>query len=397
MNIYFWKFKIMFGKTIPLFNLFGFRVGIDTTWFILLALITWSLAEGVFPHYYPSLPNVTYLWMGLAGALGLFMSIVFHEFCHSIVAKQFGMSMKGITLFIFGGVAEMSEEPKNARSEFLMAIAGPVSSVVLAGVFFLIYTAGVKLNWQTPVNGVIFYLSWINIILAGFNMIPAFPLDGGRVLRSILWAIKGNLRWATHISSELGAAFGLFLMVLGVINFIDGNFIGGLWYFLIGIFIRGASQTSYKQLLIKNALSGEPISRFMIADVITAPSSITVQDLIENYFYKHHYKMFPITDDGNLKGCVTTKQIKELPRDKWATVRISDIVQSCSNENTIPPDVDAMKAMSLMNRTGNSRLMITEGNKLLGVITLKDMLKFLALKLDLEGDEKISPGTDISD
>jgi Zn-dependent protease len=385
----------MFGKTIPLFNLFGFKVGIDTTWFILLVLITWSLAEGVFPHYYAGLPDVTYLWMGLAGALGLFMSIVFHEFCHSIVARQFGMAMKGIKLFIFGGVAEMSDEPKNARSEFLMAIAGPVSSVVLAGVFFLIYTAGVKLNWQTSVNGVIFYLSWINIILAGFNMIPAFPLDGGRILRSILWAIKGNLRWATHISSELGAAFGLFLMVMGVINFIDGNFIGGLWYFLVGIFIRGASQMSYKQLLIKNALSGEPISRFMIADVINAPSSITVQDLIENYFYKYHYKMFPVTDDGNLKGCVTTKQIKELPRDKWATVRISDIVQSCSNENTIPPDIDAMKAMSLMHKTGNSRLMVIEGNRLLGVITLKDMLKFLALKLDLEGDKKTSPRTDI--
>jgi len=386
----------MFGKKIPLFNLFGFKVGVDATWFILAVLITWSLAEGVFPHYFPGLSNAAYWWMGAAGALGLFISIVFHEFCHSIVARKFGLPMKGITLFIFGGVAEMNKEPENAKSEFFMAIAGPISSVILAGMFFITYTAGKTINWPGPVNDVLVYLGWLNIILAGFNMVPAFPLDGGRVLRSILWAIKGNLQWATRISSGLGAGFGLFLMILGIINFIGGNFIGGLWYFLIGIFIRGASQMSYRQLLIKNALVGEPINRFMVADVVTAPSSITVHDLIEDYFYKYHYKMFPVTDNGSLKGCVTTKQIKELSRENWATSRVSDIIKPCSEVNTILPDADSMKALSLMNRTGNSRLMVIEGNKLLGMISLKDMLKFLALKLDLEGDEKITSESELS-
>lgn len=386
----------MFGKKIPLFNLFGFKVGVDATWFILAVLITWSLAEGVFPHYFPGLSNAAYWWMGAAGALGLFISIVFHEFCHSIVARKFGLPMKGITLFIFGGVAEMNKEPENAKSEFFMAIAGPISSVILAGMFFITYTAGKTINWPGPVNDVLVYLGWLNIILAGFNMVPAFPLDGGRVLRSILWAIKGNLQWATRISSGLGAGFGLFLMILGIINFIGGNFIGGLWYFLIGIFIKGASQMSYRQLLIKNALVGEPISRFMVADVVIAPSSITVHDLIEDYFYKYHYKMFPVSDNGTLKGCVTTKQIKELSRENWATSRVSDIIKPCSEVNTILPDADSMKALSLMNRTGNSRLMVIEGNKLLGMISLKDMLKFLALKLDLEGDEKITSESELS-
>jgi CBS domain-containing protein len=304
--------------------------------------------------------------------------------------------MKGITLFIFGGVAEMNKEPENARSEFFMAIAGPISSVILAGMFFITYTAGATINWPGPVNDVLVYLGWLNIILAGFNMVPAFPLDGGRVLRSILWAIKGNLQWATRISSGLGAGFGLFLMILGIINFIGGNLIGGLWYFLIGIFIRGASQMSYRQLLIKNALAGEPISRFMVTDVVTAPSSITVHDLIEDYFYKYHYKMFPITKDGKLEGCITTKQIKELSKEKWAKSIVSDIVKPCSEVNTILPDADSMKALSLMNRTGNSRLMVIKGNKLLGMISLKDMLKFLALKLDLEGDEKITSESELS-
>jgi Zn-dependent protease len=353
-------------------------------------LITWSLAEGVFPHYFAGFSNTTYWWMGVAGALGLFVSIVFHEFCHSLVARQFDLPMKGITLFIFGGVAEMSKEPENAKSEFFMAIAGPISSVVLAGMFFLAYTTGNTIHWPGPVNDVLVYLGWLNIILAGFNTVPAFPLDGGRVLRSILWYAKGDLRWATRISSRLGAAFGLFLMILGVISFIGGNFIGGLWYFLIGMFIRGASQMSYRQLLVKNALMGEPISRFMVAEAVTVPPSITVSDLVEDYFYKYHYKMFPVTEDGMLKGCVTTKQIKELPKEQWVTRKVSGISQPCSGENTISPKADAMKALSLMHNTGNSRLMVVEGNNLLGVISLKDMLKFMALKLDLEAGEKIN-------
>ena len=378
----------MFSRKIPLFNLFGFKVGIDATWFILAVLVTWSLAEGAFPHYFPGFSNTIYWWMGATGSLGLFISIVFHEFCHSIIARQFGLPMKGITLFIFGGVAEMNKEPENAKSEFFMAIVGPISSMLLAGIFFAIYAAGKTVHWPKPVNGLLVYLAWLNIILAVFNMIPAFPLDGGRVLRSILWAIKGNLRWATRISSGLGAALGLFLMVLGVISFIGGNFIGGLWYFLIGIFIKNASQMSYRQLLVKNALGGEPINRFMAVEALTVHPSITVSDLVEDYFYKYHYKMFPVTEDGILKGSVTTKQIKELPKEQWAIHKVSDIVQSCSEENTILPNTDAMEALSLMNRTGNSRLMVVEGKKLLGVISLKDMLKFMALKLDLESSGK---------
>jgi len=237
---------------------------------------------------------------------------------------------------------------------------------------------------------VLVYLGWLNIILAGFNMVPAFPLDGGRVLRSILWYAKGDLRWATRISSRLGSAFGLFLMILGVISFIGGNFIGGLWYFLIGMFIKGASQMSYRQLLVKNALMGEPISRFMAAEVVTVPQSIMVSDLVEDYFYKYHYKMFPVTEDGTLKGCVTTKQVKELPKEQWATTKVSDIAQLCSEGNTVSPKADSINALSLMNSTGNSRLMVIEENKLLGVISLKDMLKFMSLKLDLESGESIT-------
>ncbi len=377
----------MFGKRIHLFTLLGFKVSIDFTWFILVVIITWSLADGLFPHYFKDFSRATYWWMGAAGALGLFISIVFHEFCHSIVARSYGIPMKGITLFIFGGVAEMNDEPNSPKSEFLMAIVGPASSVVLGGIFFLLWRAGKSINWSAPVNGVLIYLAFLNVILAVFNMIPAFPLDGGRVLRSILWGVKGNLKWATHIASEFGSIFGIILIVLGVFNFISGNFIGGLWYFLIGIFIRNASQMSYQQMLIRRALSGEHVSRFMKTDPVVVPESISVRELVEDYFYRYHFKMFPVAHDGKLEGCVSTKEIKEMPRDEWDDHRVEEIITPCSDINTISPETDAMKAISLMNSSNNSRLMVVEGDKLEGIITLKDMLQFLAMKVDLESEE----------
>jgi Zn-dependent protease/CBS domain-containing protein len=376
----------MFEKRIPLFSLFGFKVSLDLTWLILAVLITWSLAEGVFPIYFKGFSTTIYWWMGVAGAIGLFFSIVFHEFCHSIVARQFGLEMKGITLFIFGGVAEMQEEPQSAKAELFMAIVGPISSLVLAGIFYVIQIVGSSYGLYKPAAAVLLYLAWLNMILAIFNMVPAFPLDGGRVLRSILWAIKGNLRWATHIAAQLGAAFGWLLIILGVVNFISGSFIGGLWYLLIGMFIRNASHMSYRQMLMRKALAGEPVERFMETQVVTAPPDISVRELVDDYFYKYHYAMFPVENNGHLAGCVTAKQIKEVPRERWGQTKVADIASGCGSENTVSRDTDAMKALSLMNSTANTRLMVLDGDRLVGIVTLKDLLRFFSLKIDLEAE-----------
>ena len=376
----------MFGKRIPLFKLFGFTVNVDISWLILAVLITWSLAKGLFPHYFAGFSNSIYWWMGVAGAAGLFISIIFHEFCHSIVARQYGMQMNGITLFIFGGVAEMESDPQSPKAEFLMAAAGPVSSIFLGVVFYLIFIGGRHIGWSKPLNAVIEYLMVINFVLAGFNLLPAFPLDGGRLLRSILWGIRGNLRWATRIASELGSSFGIFLIVFGIFNFITANFIGGIWYLLIGMFIKSASQMSYKRLLMQSALKGEQIQRFMNADPVTVSPKVSVNQLVNDYFYKYHYKMFPVTNGDGLIGCITSQQVRELPRDQWEGHSVGDIMIHCSDENIISPTTDALQALSIMNKTGNSRLMIVNDNHLLGIVTLKDMLKFFAMKIDLESN-----------
>jgi len=380
----------MFGTRFELFKLFGIPIRVDLSWFVIVLLITWSLATAAFPLYYKDLQTSTYWALGLAGALGLFVSILLHELSHSVVAKRYGISIKGITLFIFGGVAEMEQEPPSAKAEFLVAIAGPIASVLIATACFATAAVGQTYLGPIPFLGVLWYLAFINTILVLFNMIPAFPLDGGRVLRSILWRLRGDLREATRVTSSIGSFFGLFLIAFSVLNVIGGNFIGGMWYFLIGMFLRSAAQMSYQHVLIRRALEGETVGRFMQTVVVTVPPTLTVQELVEDVIYRHHHKLYPVVADGRLIGCVTTKLVKQVPRHEWTIRMVSQIAQPCSHENTIEPWADAMEALSKMSRTESSRLMVVAEGQLRGVVVLKDLLHFITLKVELE-DDSLTP------
>jgi Zn-dependent protease len=376
----------MFGRRIRLFKLLGFAVHVDLSWLVLALLITWSLARGLFPYQYEKLPSLTYWSMGAAGALGMFASIIFHELCHSLVARRFGLPMKGITLFIFGGVAEMDEEPPGPKAEFFMAIAGPISSILLGVLGYAATTTGEA--WlPDPVAGVLEYLTIINFILAGFNLLPAFPLDGGRVLRAALWQWKKNFRWATRIASKLGAFFGAVLIFLGILNVLRGNVISGIWQFMIGLFLRNAARMSYQQVLMRAALAGGTVRQLMNTGPVTAPASLSIKDLVEGYIYRYHYKMFPVVEGDTLVGSITTRRVKEVPRAEWASRTVGEVASRCSPENTIGPGVDAIKALGVMSRTGNSRLMVVEDGRLAGIITLKDIMGLLAVKLDLEEEK----------
>ena len=375
----------MLGKRISLFKLLGFEVGIDWSWIIIAILILWSLSTGFFPMYYKNLSTEMYWMMGLVGAAGLFLSIIFHEFCHSMMARRYGMPMKGITLFIFGGVAQMEDEPPSPKAEFMVAIVGPLSSLAIGLIFYGIYIFGKNAGLPEPVNGVVGYLAFINGILAGFNIIPAFPLDGGRVLRSILWGLKKNLKWATRVSSWIGTGFGILLIVLGIVNVLRGNFVGGMWWLLIGMFLHGAAKSAYQQLIMRKALEGEPLTKLMKTDPVTVPASVSLKEFVEDYVYRHHYKMFPVMDNSNkLAGCITTKQLKEVPKENWDQKKVADLAMQCSPENSVDSKEDAMRALSKMKSYSASRLMVTEGDHLLGIISLKDMLEHLSLKAELE-------------
>lgn len=373
----------MFGKRVKLFNLFGFEVRLDASWLIIAVLVTWSLATGLFPYLYPGMSRETYWTMAVVGALGLFLSIIVHEFSHSLVARRFGMPMKGITLFIFGGVAEMGDEPPTARAEFLMAIAGPVASLVIAGVFLLLHRLGAQWGWPAPLSAVLYYLASINALLAAFNLLPAFPLDGGRVLRAILWGARGDLRWATRVSSTIGAALAIGLIFVGILQFVGGNLIGGLWLAVIGLFLRNAAQGSYQQLLVRKALEGEPVRRFMVARPVTVPPDITVRQLVDEYIFAHQHRMYPVMEGEKLLGCVTTRQVRQVPREAWDQHTVREVLLPISPDNSIPPEMDAIQALARMNQSGFSRLLVVADGRLQGLLTLKDLLNFFALKVEL--------------
>ncbi|MGE5740413.1 MAG: site-2 protease family protein [Candidatus Aminicenantes bacterium RBG_16_66_30] len=374
----------MFGKPVTLFRIFGFEVKVDWSWLILGALIVWSLATGLFPVWYKGLEKADYWVMGVAGALGLFLSIVFHELWHSLIARRFGLNMRGITLFLFGGVSEMADEPPSPKAEFFLAVAGPISSVVLAAVFFAVSYLLIGPGPATPVTGVLNYLGYLNLILAAFNLIPAFPLDGGRVLRAILWGSWNDLRRATRVASSVGAGLGAGLMFFGVLQFFMGRSVGGIWTFIIGMFVRSAARSSYQQLVFRDALSGVPVKKFMVTDAVTVKPGTTVEKLVDDYIYKYHFKMYPVVDGETRVGCVTLDQVKDLPRADWASHSVGELARGCSAENTIRPDDDVIKALALMQKTGRSRLLVAEDGKLAGIISLKDIMGYIAIKSDLE-------------
>lgn len=372
----------MFTRRLTIFQVLGFDIKVDASWIFLAILVVWSLAAGWFPQQHPDLAPFTYWAMGIIGAIGLFASIIMHELGHSVVARHYGIPIRDITLFIFGGVASMEDEPPSARSEFFMAIAGPLVSMVLCVVFLGLNM--LPIFDPIPALDVLGWLGMINGMLAVFNLIPAFPLDGGRVFRAMLWAYKNNIRWATRVAATIGSLFGYLLIFLGVLEILNGLIITGVWSLMLGLFMRAASQMSYRQILFRKALEGERVRRFMKPDPVTVPRYISIQDLVEEYIYKYHFKMYPVVDQDRLMGCVSVSDVRNIPREDWANTPVGEILNACSSSNSVSPDEDAMHALMSMNRTGNSRMLVLEGDRLVGIIALKDLLKFLSLKLDLE-------------
>ncbi len=374
----------MFGKAVTLFELFGFKVKIDFTWLFLALLITWSLAVAYFPITLEGYATETYWWMGIAGMIGLFISLVFHEMSHSLVARVYGLEISGITLFVFGGVAEMTEEPSSPSAEFFMAIAGPLASLLLSGIFLLLATLISTLTLAAPAEAVLRYLALLNLVLAVFNMLPGFPLDGGRVLRAFLWWRWNDLRRATRMAAQIGGGAGWVLIGLGILSAFTGNLIMGIWWFLLGLFLRGAAANAYFQVQTRQTLAGESVRRFMVHDLITVPGNLSVAEFVEDYVYVHLHDMFPVVQDSRLIGSVSLRQVQGVPRENWAGTRLRDIAEPAGHNNTVDVETDAMDALKKMRQNGASRLLVTSDGALVGILTLKDLMRFLSIKLDFE-------------
>ena len=378
-------YHAMFGQNFTLFTLFGFRVRANMSWALLFALVLWSLSAGFFPMRYPDLSRGLYWSMGLLGTLGLFFSLLFHEFSHSLVARARGMEMGGITLFLFGGMAEMTSEPPTPRIEFEVAIAGPVSSVLLGGVFYLLAASlsaiGIPAQWA----GVFGYLALINIILAVFNMVPGFPLDGGRLLRAVLWHLRGDMLSATKTASRIGQGFGIVLIVLGVWSFLSAGALGGIWWILIGLFLNAAARGSYQQTLMRTTFEGARVDRFTVPDPVSVPPDLPLDRFVQDFAYRYHFSFFPVTEKDRLVGCVRTRDVKTIPVEDWPETTVSEIMNACHEANTVAPGTDAETALEKMQQSESGQLIVAENGRLAGLITLRDLLSHLAIRQELEG------------
>jgi Zn-dependent protease len=373
----------MFGRKIKLLTILGFDIKIDISWLIIAGLISFSLAGSVFPAYAEGQSEITYWIMGVLGALGLFASVTFHELSHSLAARKFGLPIGGITLFLFGGVSEMEHEPESPGVEFYMALAGPVSSIAAGVIFLAVSRAGSGAGWPLPVQVVIRYLGVINLLLAGFNLIPAFPLDGGRILRAALWKIKKDLHGATVISARAGIVFGFILIFLGVYSLFLRSAVGGVWWILVGLFLRSTSKRSIAQSRLKEAFRGVELAAIMNEDPVAVPADSSIEE-IERYGEETGQEILPVVDEGRLTGCVDRKKIKEQAAADEETTA-GDLAVPCPEERTARPDEEAAGLLHRLARNDWKGMILTVDDGLLkGSVSIDEIQKFLSLR---EGPE----------
>jgi Zn-dependent protease/CBS domain-containing protein len=355
-------------------TIMGIPIRVHFSWFIIFGLITWSLSTFYFPQAAPDLPAASYWVKGVLAAFLLFASVGFHELAHSFVAKKYNISMESITLFIFGGVAQMKGEPPHPKAEFRIAIAGPLSSFFLSVLFlFLSMTAsgGIKALFS--------YIAQINFIIALFNLIPGFPMDGGRVLRSAIWKKKNDFYYATRMASGIGQKIALFFIFFGIFSLFT-RMPGGLWLMLIGWFLYTAAQSSYQQSTLQESLSGIKVKDIMVKDIMTLSSSLTVDEAVNGYFLRYGYGGFPVMRDGDFLGIITLKEVKEVPREDWTRVTVGSVFVTHERKWEVSPEDDVMRALEMMIREDKGRLVIIENNRLSGLITRNGIARYVQIK-----------------
>jgi Zn-dependent protease/CBS domain-containing protein len=358
-------------------RVFGFEIRIDSSWFILFALILWTFSYIVFPQHVPGRDVATYIIMGLSGTLLFFVSLLLHEIAHSLVARAKDIPVDGITLFLFGGMAHTRMEAETPGDEFLIAGAGPVMSVFIALVLGAIWSLGAGAGFDPTVLAVLQYIAALNVILAVFNLLPGFPLDGGRLFRAIVWKVTGDMRKATRIASHGGRVLAYILMAFGLLSAFAGNVLGGMWMVFIGWFLRNAAISSYQQHLLLSVLSGVRASQAMTPDPDTVPSHATVRELADDYFMRRRHAAYPVVDDGTTMGIVTLHAVREVPREEWDARTAQDIMIPADDRIIVRGD-DAMVAV--MDRLGASparRVLVMRGDRLIGIITPSDITFWL--------------------
>jgi Zn-dependent protease/predicted transcriptional regulator len=367
----------MFSNAIQLFSINGFKIRLDPSWFIIAALVIWSLSQQYFPSILPGASQTTYFIMSLVAMLCFFASLLLHELAHSVVARSFGVEIKNITLFIFGGVAELESEPQSATAEFTIALAGPAMSLSLAfGFWVLAQVSSIAYPAEAPTL-VLSYLALLNLILAIFNLVPAFPMDGGRVLRAYLWHRSGDILSATETAAKSGRTVAYLLMAFGLWSLFQGAVVTGLWQLMIGGFVLMAARSSYQTQLARLAFDHKSVRDLMTENPITVGPEVTLSEFVNKIMLQSGVSFVPVVDAGMLLGHMGPAVLSAIDRENWGSIRVGDVFSGLDDASAVAPDVSVQDLIALIGKTGRRKFMVVDDHKLLGVISLSDLSHYL--------------------
>lgn len=362
----------------------GIDIQVHWSWFVVFILLTWWLSEGFFREVHEGWSRETAWATSVVTTLLFFTSILLHELSHSLTARRLGLPVHSITLFIFGGVSALSEEPSSARQEFRVAIVGPLTSFVLAAIFGLLSAVALAVGREdTPPAAVSEYLAFINVSVGIFNMLPGFPLDGGRVLRAGLWARTGDMLKATRWAAATGSFISFGLIAVGVISILAGSFVGGVWFVIIGWFLRNASESSYQQLLFRRTLEGTKVREVVNRSFVAAAPDVSLSQLVSDYVFGYSQRCTPVVVADDLLGLMTMSDLKRVPPEDWPTTSVFRAMTPREKLFTVSPDDDVTKALDIMAAHDIHQVPVLEGRTFLGFVTRSDVLRLIQIRAEL--------------
>lgn len=367
-------------STFRLFRVAGIDIGIHYTWIFIFIFFSWTLAQGYFPQQYPGWSTTAYWTTGVIAALLIFVSVLLHELAHSLVARKRGIPVHSITLFILGGVSNLEEEPGKPAAEFAMAIVGPSTSLILALVFWGL--SRIPADNTNPVAAILSYMALINLLLGIFNLLPGFPLDGGRVLRSIIWGSTGNLVKATDIAGRVGQFFGWVLIGLGLFFMISVSFFSGLWLAFIGWFLNSSADASRKEITLRERLSQIKVKELMSLNPDTISPKTTVAEMVNNIFTQRHGRAVPVCQDSQLIGIVTITDTKGIPQDRWATTPVEQIMTR-EPLYTVSPEDNLNTVLKLIAQHDINQVLIRQQGQCAGLLSRADIIRYLQFSQEL--------------
>jgi Zn-dependent protease/predicted transcriptional regulator len=376
----------LFGASWRVGRIAGVEVRVDSSWVVIALLITYSMYLRV-SRVYPELSGGEAVWIGGLATVLFFGSVLVHELAHALVSEARGIRVQDITLFLFGGATRAKVDARGPGDEFLIALVGPLTSGLLAGLFGILATLGRELL-SAPLAGTLGYLAWTNLLLAAFNLVPGFPLDGGRLLRSAIWKATANLARATRVASAAGQGVGWLLVAGGVAWLLAGDLAGGIWFAFIGWFLVQAARSSSQDLQLQQLLAGVEAAEVMAANLVRIPPELSLQDAVDDYFMRYDHSGFPVEERGRTIGLLTLRGVRRVPRNQWPIRRVRDHLVPLGDQVVVAPDARMDGVVGKLQDGEAGRVLVVQDGEVVGIITPTDLTRYLRRRQPLQGSSR---------